>query len=212
MTCWTNGAVCCSAAASRCAVASFHPVSQRCTWWAWRTLASATASLLFPIHRTRRTPPPPAGYRTRVITAGVIPGLYVAYKRSHVKQYFKEAQALRTETTINDPKDFQPNKSLHTLPKLRAIGQHVNTRLLEVEQLADTGILANSLFERLSIRLLAKRASAPLPFALEIDACMHYSARCAASAMCQAAFATVTCDPWWLACSAATWRLTHAAP
>jgi DNA-binding transcriptional ArsR family regulator len=106
-------------------------------------------SLLFPIHRTRRTPPPPAGYRTRVITAGVIPGLYVAYKRSHVKQYFKEAQALRTETTINDPKDFQPNKSLHTLPKLRAIGHHVNTRLLEVEQLADADVFANSLFERL---------------------------------------------------------------
>ena len=41
-------------------------------------------NLLFPIRRTRRTPPPPAGYRTRVITAGVIPGLYVAYKRSHV--------------------------------------------------------------------------------------------------------------------------------
>ncbi len=106
-------------------------------------------SLLFPIHRTRRTPPPPAGYRTRVITAGVIPGLYVAYKRSHVKQYFKQAQALRTETTINDPKDFQPNKSLHTLPKLRAIGHHVNTRLLEVEQLAETGTLAASLFEGL---------------------------------------------------------------
>jgi hypothetical protein len=106
-------------------------------------------SLLFPIHRTRRTPPPPAGYRTRVITAGVIPGLYVAYKRSHIKQYFKEAQALRTETTINDPKDFQPNKSLHTLPQLRAIGHHVNTRLLEVEQLADADVLANSLFERL---------------------------------------------------------------
>jgi len=106
-------------------------------------------SLLFPIHRTRRTPPPTAGYRTRVITAGVIPGLYVAYKRSHVKQYFKEAQALRTETTINDPKDFQPNKSLHTLPKLRAIGHHVNTRLLEVEQLAETDVLTTSLFEQL---------------------------------------------------------------
>ena len=106
-------------------------------------------SLLFPIHRTRRTPPPPAGYRTRIITAGVIPGLYVAYKRSHVKQYFKEAQALRTETTINDPKDFQPNKSLHTLPQLRAIGHHVNTRLLEVEQLAETDVLATSLFEQL---------------------------------------------------------------
>jgi hypothetical protein len=64
-----------------------------------------------------------------VITAGVIPGLHVAYKPSHLKQYFKEAQALRTETTINDPKDLLPDKSLHTLPKLRAIGHHVNTRL-----------------------------------------------------------------------------------
>jgi hypothetical protein len=106
-------------------------------------------SLLFPIRPTRRTPPPPAGYRTRVITAGVIPNLYVAYKRSHVKQYFKQGQALRTETTINDPKDFQPNKSLHTLPKLRAIGHHVNTRLLEAEQVDHPGMLGPSLFEHL---------------------------------------------------------------
>jgi len=35
------------------------------------------------------------------------------------------------------------------LPKLRAIGQHVNTRLLEVEQVVETESLANSLFERL---------------------------------------------------------------
>jgi hypothetical protein len=106
-------------------------------------------SLLFPIRPTRRTPPPPAGYRTRIITSGVIPNLYVAYKRSHVKQYFKEGQALRTETTINDPKDFQPTKSLHTLPKLRAIGHHVNTRLLEVEQLDQAAIVGPSIFERL---------------------------------------------------------------
>jgi hypothetical protein len=106
-------------------------------------------SLLFPIRPTRRTPPPPAGYRTRVITAGVIPNLYVAYKRSQVKQYFKEGRALRTETTINDPKDFQPNKSLSTLPKLRAIGHHINTHLLEVEQLDEPGSVGPSLFERL---------------------------------------------------------------
>jgi hypothetical protein len=106
-------------------------------------------SLLFPIRPTRRTPSPPSGYRTRVITAGVIPNLYVAYKRSHVKQYFKQGQALRTETTINDPKDFQPNKSLHTLPKLRAIGHHVNTRLLEVEQVDEASSLGPSVFEHL---------------------------------------------------------------
>jgi hypothetical protein len=106
-------------------------------------------SLLVPIRPTRRTPAPPSGYRTRVITAGVIPSLPVAYKRSHVKPYVKEAQALRTETTINHPKDFQPTKSLSTLPKLRAIGHHINTHLLAVEQLTDAGVLAPSLFERL---------------------------------------------------------------
>jgi hypothetical protein len=36
-----------------------------------------------------------------VITDGVEPSLHVEYKSSHVKQYFKEQRALRTETTIN---------------------------------------------------------------------------------------------------------------
>jgi hypothetical protein len=65
------------------------------------------------------------------------------------RSIFKEGQALRTETTINDPRDFQPNKSLHTLPKLRAIGHHVNTRLLEVEQVDQPGLLGPSIFEHL---------------------------------------------------------------
>ena len=42
-------------------------------------------SLLFPTRTTRRTPPPPHGYRTRVITSGVNPSLHVEYKRSHLK-------------------------------------------------------------------------------------------------------------------------------
>ena len=50
-------------------------------------------SLLFPSRHNRRTPPPPRGYRTRVITAGVNPSLHIEYKRSHVKQYFKEERA-----------------------------------------------------------------------------------------------------------------------
>src|SRR5262249_59180158 len=52
--------------------------------------------LLFPIRITRATPPPPVGYRTRVITDGVHPSLHIDYKHSHVKQYFKEHRALRT--------------------------------------------------------------------------------------------------------------------
>jgi hypothetical protein len=62
--------------------------------------------LLFPLRITRATPPPAFGYRTRVITDGVQPSLHVEYKSSHVKQYFKEQHALRTETTINNPMDF----------------------------------------------------------------------------------------------------------
>jgi hypothetical protein len=82
---------------------------------------------------------------------GVAPSLHVEFKHSHVKQYFKEQRALRTETTINDPLDFQRTKGLESLPHLRAIGQHINTRLLELERLADGVLPAASLFERLQL-------------------------------------------------------------
>src|SRR5262249_48512449 len=79
------------------------------------------------------------------------PSLHVEFKHSHVKQYFKEERALRTETTINDPLDFQRTKALDTLPHLRAIGRQINTRLLEVERVADGVLPAASLFERLQL-------------------------------------------------------------
>ena len=106
-------------------------------------------SLLFPTRLTRRTPPPDLGYKTRVITRGVAPSLHVEYKHSHVKQYFKLERALRTETTINDPLDFQRTKGVETLPNLRAVGQQINTRLLEVERVADGALPSPSLFDRL---------------------------------------------------------------
>jgi len=108
-------------------------------------------SLLFPIRFTRRTPPPDLGYKTRVITYGVAPSLHVEFKHSHVKQYFKEQRALRTETTINDPLDFQRTKGLDTLPYLRNIGRRINTKLLEIERVADGAVPAPSFFERLQL-------------------------------------------------------------
>jgi hypothetical protein len=69
-------------------------------------------ALLFPRRMTRATRPPAFGYRTRVITDGVQPSLHVDYKSSHVKQSFKEQHALRTETTINNAKDFGVAKRL----------------------------------------------------------------------------------------------------
>ncbi|HVC32870.1 MAG TPA: hypothetical protein VNL16_05120 [Chloroflexota bacterium] len=54
--------------------------------------------------------------RTRVLQEGVAPSLHVEYKHCHVKQYFKEGRALRTETTINDPTDLRVRKDITNLP------------------------------------------------------------------------------------------------
>jgi hypothetical protein len=53
----------------------------------------------------------PGTFRTQVITTGTCPYLYLYYKKTHVKQYLKEGRALRTETTINQPRKahtFEP--------------------------------------------------------------------------------------------------------
>jgi hypothetical protein len=89
--------------------------------------------LLFNRRVTRRTP---GQFRTRVLTEGVVPSLHVQYKRSKVKQYHKEGQALRTETTINNTYDFEIGRALHNLPALREIGFAANRRLLCVESLS----------------------------------------------------------------------------
>jgi hypothetical protein len=89
--------------------------------------------LIFDRKVTRRTP---GDFRTRVLTEGVVPSLHVQYKRTKVKQYHKEGQALRTETTINDTYDFQIGRSLKNLPALREIGFTANRRLLRAQHLS----------------------------------------------------------------------------
>jgi hypothetical protein len=85
----------------------------------------------------------PSRFSTRVVTEGVAPSLHVEYKRCHVKQYFKEGRALRTETTFNDPQDVGVKKGLPNFAYLRTVGQRINTRLLQLEQVAhDCGLAA----------------------------------------------------------------------
>ena len=79
--------------------------------------------LIFARRVTARTP---GRFRTRVITEGVIPSLHIDYKSSRIKQYFKEGRALRTETTINDTRDFAIGKRLANLPDLRQVGFSAN--------------------------------------------------------------------------------------
>jgi len=94
--------------------------------------------LLFTRRITRATP---GRFQTRVVTHGVAPSVHVEYKRCHIKQYFKEERALRTETTFNDTYDFGVGRGLSNFRYLRTLGQHINTRLLETEQTAhDCGL------------------------------------------------------------------------
>ena len=78
----------------------------------------------------------PGRFRTRVITEGVIPSLHVDYKSTKIKQYHKEGQALRTETTINNTYDFKIGRRLQNLPELREVGFAANKRLLDVQRIS----------------------------------------------------------------------------
>jgi hypothetical protein len=102
--------------------------------------------LIFDRSITKATPGP---FRTRVITDGVIPSLHIDYKGTRIKQYHKEGQALRTETTINNTRDFYIGKSLHNLPALRKIGFQANRRVLEVQAITQDSILAEETLQQL---------------------------------------------------------------
>ena len=100
--------------------------------------------LIFNRRVTRRTP---GRFRTRILTEGVVPSLHVQYKKTKVKQYHKENQALRTETTINDTYDFAIGRALRNLPALREIGSHANRRLLRVESLSHDCLVGEDRFD-----------------------------------------------------------------
>jgi hypothetical protein len=102
--------------------------------------------LIFNRRVTRRTP---GRFRTRVITEGVVPSLHVDYKRTRIKQYHKEGQALRTETTINDTRDFAIGRRLHNLPELRKIGFQANRRLLDVQRISHDCAIGEDAFQGL---------------------------------------------------------------
>ena len=114
--------------------------------------------LIFERRITKQTP---GRFRTRVITEGVTPSLHIDYKRSRIKQYHKEGRALRTETTINDPHDFDIGKRLSNLPALRRIGFQANRRLLDVQRISQDCALGEDAFHGVNdpIEVDGQRAS-----------------------------------------------------
>jgi hypothetical protein len=103
--------------------------------------------LIFDRQVNRRTP---GRFRTRVITDGVVPSLHVDYKKSRIKQYHKEGRALRTETTINDTRDFGIGRAVHNLPQLRRIGFQANRRLLDVQRISHDCHLGERAFQQVN--------------------------------------------------------------
>ena len=115
--------------------------------------------LIFNRRVTKKTP---GQFRTRVITEGVTPSLHVDYKHSKIKQYHKEGRALRTETTINDTRDFAIGKRLKNLPELRKVGFQANRRLLDTQRISHDCAIGEDAFNRVTqpVEVKGQRASA----------------------------------------------------
>ena len=79
---------------------------------------------------TNRTP---GRFHTKIFNKGVEPAIQVHYRASKVKQYFKEGRALRTETTVNDTRDFGIGRRLtaENWDALVQVGHQVNQRFLD---------------------------------------------------------------------------------
>ncbi len=115
-------------------------------------------SLTFARRISRRTP---GRFRTRVITDGVVPSIHVDYKRSRIKQYHKEGRALRTETTINDTRDFGIGRRLENLPALREVGFGANRRLLGVQRISCDPIAGADIYDRVCRPVVVSGQRAP---------------------------------------------------
>lgn len=115
--------------------------------------------LVFQRRITARTP---GFFRTRVITNDTTPSLHFQYKHTYIKQYHKLGRALRTETTINDTKDFKIGKRLHNLPAIAEIGFNANRRLLDVQSLTHDCNVGADRFDSVvhPVELQGQRASA----------------------------------------------------
>ena len=102
--------------------------------------------------RKRSTPGP---FRTRVFTAGVTASLHFDYKSSRGKQYQKEGRAIRTEITVNNPRDFGLPKRLSALPDLRQLGFAAARRLLDVQRISHDPIAGAEVFASITQPIVA---------------------------------------------------------
>lgn len=91
----------------------------------------------------------PTPFKTRLLRQGVVSCLKIFYKHSFLKQYNRGGRGLRTEGCVNNPRDFNINKSLVHLGYLGSVVYHAITRLLKAQAVALATALDRSTFERM---------------------------------------------------------------
>jgi hypothetical protein len=147
-----------------------------------------------PIHK--RTP---GRFRTRVVTEGVTPSLYIDYKGCRIKQYHKEGRALRTETMVDNTVDFRIGKRLHNLPALREVGFRANRRLLDVQQISHDCAIGEVVFRQVTGPSQGTVNGPPL-CAMGTRACWPYSAPCWSFVCCPGVLPITNYGSIWLPC------------
>lgn len=87
------------------------------------------AAVIFGRRVSSRTP---GRFHTKIFNRGVETAIQIHYRASKVKQYFKEGRALRTETTVNDTRDFGIGRLLtdENWNALIDIGHRINQQLI----------------------------------------------------------------------------------
>ena len=74
----------------------------------------------------------------------------VFYKHSRIKQYLKDARAMRIETVINDAYDIGCQRLLPNLDNVQTRARAINQRLLDTERVGQGTMLASPAFERIA--------------------------------------------------------------
>jgi hypothetical protein len=90
-----------------------------------------------------------AGYTHRLARQQVEVRLTQVFARPVQGRHLKEQRALRTETTINNPKDFYVAKAVSNLTHLRDLGDQANRKLLDVERISHQCLLTQDALDRL---------------------------------------------------------------
>jgi hypothetical protein len=145
--------------------------------------------LIFNRRIAKRTP---GRFRTRGLTEGVTPSLHIDYKHSRIKQYHKEGRALRTETTINDTRDFGIGKRLPTWPSCGGSALKPTDVSWTSNGSARTVPSAKT---RSTVSMNPSTVNAPAAYALPARRCSPCSVRCCCSVCSLMVSPAATCGP-----------------